>query len=70
LKYYPDKSARDGAGIGQSRAEYRNNEIIGITRRIPPGQGVDEKKIESQVFRDGLKIFRRHQGLDKERTSR
>ncbi|WP_414463389.1 hypothetical protein [Hyphomicrobium sp. DY-1] len=40
-------------------------ELIKMARMIPPGQGVDEEKIESQIFRDGLRLFRRHQGLEK-----
>lgn len=41
-------------------------ELIKMARMIPLEQGVDEEKIEAQVFRDGLRLFRRHQGLDKE----
>lgn len=41
-------------------------ELIRMARMIPLEQGVDEEKIESQVFRDGLNIFRRHQGLDQQ----
>ena len=41
-------------------------ELIEMARMIPLEQGVDEEKIEAQVFRDGLRLFRRHQGLDKE----
>lgn len=40
-------------------------EIIKMARMIPVDQGVDEEKIESQIFRDGLRLFRRHQGLEK-----
>lgn len=40
-------------------------QIIKMARMIPADQGVDEEKIESQIFRDGLKLFRRHQGLEK-----
>jgi hypothetical protein len=41
-------------------------ELVKMARMIPLDQGVDEEKIESQIFCDGLKIFRRHQGLAKE----
>jgi hypothetical protein len=41
-------------------------ELVRMARMIPLDQGVDEEKIESQIFRDGLKMFRRHQGLEKE----
>jgi hypothetical protein len=41
-------------------------ELVKMARMIPLDQGVDEEKIESQIFRDGLKLFRRHQGLDNE----
>lgn len=41
-------------------------ELVKMARMIPLDQGVDEEKIESQIFRDGLKLFRRHQGLAKE----
>lgn len=40
-------------------------ELIKMARMIPLEQGVDEEKIESQIFRDGLALFRRHQGLEK-----
>lgn len=40
-------------------------ELIKMARMIPLDQGVDEEKIESQIFRDGLQLFRRHQGLEK-----
>lgn len=40
-------------------------ELIKMARMIPLDQGVDEEKIESQIFRDGLRLFRRHQGLEK-----
>lgn len=40
-------------------------ELIHMARMIPLEQGVDEEKIESQIFRDGLQLFRRHQGLEK-----
>ncbi len=40
-------------------------ELVRMARMIPLDQGVDEEKIESQIFRDGLRLFRRHQGLEK-----
>ncbi len=40
-------------------------ELCKMARMIPLDQGVDEEKIESQVFRDGVRLFRRHQGLEK-----
>lgn len=39
--------------------------LIQQARMIPLEQGVDAEEIESQIFRDGLKLFRRHQGLEK-----
>jgi hypothetical protein len=44
--------------------------LIQMARLIPVTQGVDEEKIESQIFRDGLKLFRKHQGLDQRSLSK
>lgn len=41
-------------------------ELVKMARMIPLEQGVDEEKDESHIFRGGLKLFRRHQGLEKE----
>lgn len=40
-------------------------ELIKMARMIPVHQAVEEEEIESQIFRDGLRLFRRHQGLEK-----
>lgn len=40
-------------------------ELVKMARMIPLDQGVEEGRIESQIFRDGLLLFRRHQGLEK-----
>jgi hypothetical protein len=45
-------------------------ELIRMARMIPPDQDVDAEKIASQIFRDGLAIFRRHQGLVEESQNR
>ncbi|MBS0232546.1 MAG: hypothetical protein JSR99_03560 [Proteobacteria bacterium] len=39
--------------------------VCDMARRIPLHEGVDAEKIEAQVFRDGLALLRRHQGMDK-----
>lgn len=39
--------------------------LIQSARMIPLEQSVDAEEIEAQIFRDGLKLFRRHQGLEK-----
>lgn len=39
--------------------------ICKMARMIPVTQSVDAEEIEAQVFRDGLTLFRRHQGLEK-----
>lgn len=51
-----DKAVRERAALPA---------LVEMARMIPLTQGVDEEKIESQVFRDGLQLFRRHQGLEK-----